>query len=192
MSSDASASGAFVAVVGPSGSGKDSLIDFARQRLAGRAEFTFVRRIVTRPADRAAEDHDSLSEAHFEALAQSNGLALHWQAHGLRYGLPRSIDSDIEAGRVVIANVSRQVIGEAAARYRRVIVANISARPEIIAQRLAARGREDAEAIRQRLARQLDVAVPGGESVEIDNSGPLQEAGEHFLGLLQQAQAERV
>lgn len=185
-------SGAFIAVVGPSGSGKDSLIDFARQRLAGRTEFTFVRRIVTRPADRAAEDHDSLSEAHFEALARSNGLALHWQAHGLRYGLPRSIDSDIAAGRVVIANVSRQVIGEAAARYRRVIVATISARPEIIAQRLAARGREDAEAIRQRLARQLDVAVPGVESVQIDNSGQLQDAGERFLGLLQQAQAERV
>ena len=192
MSTDASASGAFIAVVGPSGSGKDSLIDFARQRLAGRAEFAFVRRIVTRPADRAAEDHDSLSEAHFEALARSNGLALHWQAHGLRYGLPRSIDKDIEAGRVVIANVSRQVIGEAASRYRRVIVATISARPEIIAQRLAARGREDAEAIRQRLARQLDVAVPGVESVQIDNSGQLQDAGERFLDLLQQAQAERV
>lgn len=192
MSTDASASGAFIAVVGPSGSGKDSLIDFARQRLAGRAEFTFVRRIVTRPADRAAEDHDSLSEAHFEALARSNGLALHWQAHGLRYGLPRSIDNDIAAGRVVIANVSRQVIGEAASRYQRVIVTTISARPEIIAQRLAARGREDAEAIRQRLARQLDIAVPGVETVQIDNSGPLQDAGERFLDLLQQAQAERV
>jgi ribose 1,5-bisphosphokinase len=192
MSPDAPTSGAFIAVVGPSGSGKDSLIDFARQRLAGRPEFAFVRRIVTRPADRAAEDHDSLTEAHFEALALSNGLALHWQAHGLRYGLPRSIDRDIAAGRVVIANVSRQVIGEASARYRRVIVATISAHPEIIAQRLAARGREDAEAIRQRLARQLDVAVPGVESVEIDNSGPLQDAGERFLGLLQQAQAERV
>lgn len=192
MTSDASGSGAFVAVVGPSGSGKDSLIEFARQRLAESGEFTFVRRVVTRPADHAAEDHDSLSEQQFEALAQAGGLALHWHAHGLRYGLPRAIDEDIAAGRVVIANVSRQVIGEAAARYRRVMVATISATPDIIARRLAARGREDEQAIRQRLARQVDAAHPDVESWQIDNSGPLQDAGERFVGLLRQALVERV
>lgn len=192
MTSEASGSGAFIAVVGPSGSGKDSLIDFARQRLAGHSEFTFVRRIVTRPADRAAEDHDSLSEQQFEALAEAGGLALHWHAHGLRYGLPRSIDADIAAGRIVIANVSRQVIGEAAARYRRVMVATISATPDIIAQRLAARGREDEQAIRQRLARQVDVAHPDVESWQIDNSGRLQDAGELFVTMLSHALAERV
>ncbi|GLQ10108.1 ribose 1,5-bisphosphate phosphokinase PhnN [Devosia yakushimensis] len=192
MTSDASGSGAFVAVVGPSGSGKDSLIEFARQRLAESGEFTFVRRVVTRPADRAAEDHDSLSEQQFEALAQAGGLALHWHAHGLRYGLPRAIDEDIAAGRVVIANVSRQVIGEAVARYRRVMVATISATPDIIARRLAARGREDGQAIRQRLARQVDAAHPDVESWQIDNSGPLQDAGERFVGLLRQALVERV
>ena len=185
-------SGAFVAVVGPSGSGKDSLIEFARQRLADSGDFTFVRRVVTRPADRAAEDHDSLSEAQFEALAQSGGLALHWHAHGLRYGLPRAIDDDIASGRVVVANVSRQVIGEAAARYRRVIVATISANPDIIARRLAARGREDEQAIRQRLARQVDAAHSDVLSWAIDNSGPLPEAGERFVGLLRQALMERV
>ena len=42
--------GAFVAIVGPSGAGKDTLICYARDRLRGEACVDFVRRVVTRPA----------------------------------------------------------------------------------------------------------------------------------------------
>ena len=184
--------GVFVAIVGPSGSGKDTLINFARERLADRAEFVFVRRIVTRPADRASEDHDSLGEAEFAALEQSGGFALAWDAHGLRYGLPASIDADITAGRVVIANVSRQVIAQIEARYARTTVIALSASPEIIAQRLAARGREDAAAISLRLARTVDTLAIGRSVVHIDNSGPLVLAGERLVDILVEAAQRQV
>jgi ribose 1,5-bisphosphokinase len=184
-------SGTFVAIVGPSGSGKDALINFARQRLAGREQFVFVRRIVTRPADRASEDHDSLGEAEFDALEQAGGFALTWPAHGLRYGLPASIDADIAAGLVVIANVSRQIVPRIETRYARTIIVALSARPDIIAQRLAARGREDAAAISRRLARMVDADALGPTTMRLDNSGPLALAGEQLVAVLQHAAGQR-
>ena len=184
--------GVFVAIVGPSGSGKDTLINFARERLADRPEFVFVRRIVTRPADRASEDHDSLSEAEFDAQERAGGFALAWPAHGLRYGLPASVDADIDAGRVVIANVSRQIVGQIERRYPRTAVVALSAAPEIIAQRLAARGREDAAAISQRLARMVDADALGPATIRLDNSGPLVFAGERLVDILQEAAQRQV
>ena len=184
--------GVFVAIVGPSGSGKDTLINFARERLADRPEFVFVRRIVTRPADRASEDHDSLSEAEFDAQERAGGFALAWPAHGLRYGLPASVDADIDAGRVVIANVSRQIVGQIERRYPRTAVVALSAAPEIIAQRLAARGREDAAAISQRLARMVDADALGAATIRLDNSGPLVLAGERLVDILQEAAQRQV
>lgn len=176
--------GAFVAIVGPSGAGKDALLGFARDRLAGCDDVVFVRRMVTRPVDRDSEDHDSLSRAQFVALEQAGAMALTWAAHGLRYGLPISINADIAAGRVVIANVSRQIVGEIERRYARIQVVAISAAPEIIAQRLAARGREDAGSIARRLSRRLEGDGLGAATMRLDNSGALALAGERLVGIL--------
>ncbi|WP_375451324.1 phosphonate metabolism protein/1,5-bisphosphokinase (PRPP-forming) PhnN [uncultured Devosia sp.] len=183
-------SGVFVAIVGPSGAGKDSLIGFARERLSDRPEFVFVRRVVTRPVDRASEDHDSLGVLEFASVEQAGGFALAWDAHGLRYGLPAAIDADIQAGQVVIANVSRQVIAQIEARYARTIVVALSAHPDIIAQRLANRGRETAGAIRQRLDR--SVASPLAHAIDIDNSGALVLAGERLVDILLEAAQRQV
>ena len=97
--------GCFVAVVGPSGAGKDTLINFARERLAGDARFVFARRVVTRPADAGSEVHDSFGAAEFDAALAAGAFGLNWSAHGLRYGLPIGLDDDIAAGRTVIANL---------------------------------------------------------------------------------------
>ena len=97
-------SGAFVAVVGPSGSGKDTLIGHARRRLTDETAAVFVRRVVTRPSDPAFEDHDTLTAAAFDAALGAGEFSLAWEAHGLKYGLPASVDRMLEEGRVAIAN----------------------------------------------------------------------------------------
>lgn len=158
-----------VPVVGPSGAGKDTLLAAARAQLAGDPRFVFPRRAITRPAEAGGEDHEALGEPAFAERAAAGGFALRWHAHGLDYGIPRAIEDDLAAGRVVVVNLSRTVIAEAASRYAtRVLV--VSAPPALLAARLAARGREDAADIAERLAR--EVALPDGvERVVVMNDG---------------------
>jgi ribose 1,5-bisphosphokinase len=131
--------GVFVAVVGPSGAGKDTIMAFARDHFAGEASVEFVRRVITRPSDAAAEDHDTLADAAFDEAEAHGAFALSWQAHGLKYGLPASVDDAIAEGRVAVANLSRGALPALRDRYANVVVVEITARPEILAGAGAAR-----------------------------------------------------
>jgi ribose 1,5-bisphosphokinase len=170
-----------VLVVGPSGAGKDTLLDAARETMAGDPRFRFVRRVITRPADAGDEAHEAVTEAAFAART----FALAWQAHGLRYGIPADIAADLGAGRVVVANVSRGVITEAAARFP-VRVIEVNAPPEVLAARLATRGREDVADVAARLAR--TVAIPDGVLVEtVMNNATVEDGVARFLAALNRA-----
>jgi phosphonate metabolism protein PhnN/1,5-bisphosphokinase (PRPP-forming) len=170
----AGAKAMLVAVVGPSGAGKDTLMGLARARLDGDARFRFVRRAITRPAAAGGEDHRALDAHAFAAERAAGGFALWWGAHGLHYGIPSDIEDDLAARRVVVANLSRGVLDEAAARYRlRVLV--ITAPPEVLAARLAARGREEAADIAARLAR--EATLPAGLDVATVMNDATPEAG---------------
>lgn len=180
--------GAFVAVVGPSGAGKDTLIAHAKSALAGEPQVDFVRRVITRPCDGETEEHDSLAEAEF-AEAQSEGaFALAWEAHGLRYGLPASIDRAIENGHVAVANVSRGALPALRRRYANVAVVEVTADPEVLASRLAGRGRESRGQILARLARTISCDTTG-VSIPLDNSGPKEIAGDKLVAIIRKAMA---
>lgn len=173
-----------VLVVGPSGAGKDTLLNAARRALAGDARFRFVRRVITRPADPGGEDHEPVTEVEFG----TRHFALHWQAHGLHYGIPADVTDDMAAGVVVVANVSRAVIADAATRFP-VRVLEVTAPPRILAERLALRGRETAADIAARLAR----AVPLPEHVIVDtvlNDATPEIGAERFLAALNRAVAD--
>jgi len=170
-----------VLVVGPSGAGKDTLLDAARAALAGDPGVRFVRRVITRPAEAGGEAHEAVSEAEFTARA----FALAWQAHGLRYGIPDDIAVDLAVGRVVVANVSRGVIAAAAGRFA-VRVIEITALPKVLAARLATRGRESAPDVAARLAR--TVALPDGVTVEtVLNDATVGVGVARFLAALNRA-----
>ncbi|MEC8204607.1 MAG: phosphonate metabolism protein/1,5-bisphosphokinase (PRPP-forming) PhnN, partial [Pseudomonadota bacterium] len=138
-------------VVGPSGAGKDTLMDGARARLADDARFVFARRAITRPADAGGEDHEAVDIAEFERRREAGGFLAYWQAHDLSYGLPIALEKQLASGKNVLANVSRAVIPEILARYSSTKVVEITAPPEILAARLGTRGRESEDDIKQRL-----------------------------------------
>ncbi|MEM7496549.1 MAG: phosphonate metabolism protein/1,5-bisphosphokinase (PRPP-forming) PhnN [Pseudomonadota bacterium] len=142
-------------VVGPSGAGKDTLLDRARACLAGRPGLRFARRAITRPADAGGEAHEALSAAAFEAQAAAGGFFAHWQAHGLGYGLPAEIADWLAAGETVVANGSRAAAPAIAARCAILEIVHIDASPAVIAARLSARGRETAGEIAARRAREV-------------------------------------
>jgi ribose 1,5-bisphosphokinase len=171
-----------VLVVGPSGAGKDTLINAAKSALAADPGFVFPRRVVTREAMAALEDHDTVSPTEF-ALQQANGAyALSWEAHGLQYGLPASIAADIAAGRVVVMNGSRAMVAAAKAKFPGTIAVLIEATPAVRAGRLAGRGRESAAEVEARLAREVPAPLP--DAVRVDNSGDVAEGTARFLAAL--------
>ena len=181
--------GVFVAVVGPSGAGKDTVIGYAKQRFAGETRLEFVRRVITRPSDTASEDHDTLADAAFVEAEADGAFAISWEAHGLRYGIPADVDWSIANGHVAVANVSRAVIPALRERYANLAVVEITAAPEVLAERLAARGRESRGEVLARLARSTSVELTGPDVTSIDNGGDKEVAGERFAEVLRKAMA---
>jgi ribose 1,5-bisphosphokinase len=174
----ASEDGNLVLVVGPSGAGKDSLIDVARTMLEQDPRFVFPTRMITRNADSAGERHVQITEAGFEQMRKSGAFFLSWKAHGHCYALPADIQKHLDQNRVVVANVSRRVIEEAKAKAARVSVVYVTAPKDVIADRLQRRKREDSEQIEARLARyDLAASIPT-DSTMIDTADPT-EAGLH-------------
>lgn len=179
--------GTMVVVVGPSGAGKDTLMDYAAKQLAGRPGFHFLRRVITRSGDAGGENHDAVSMHEFNRLEDEGAFAVSWQAHGLKYGIPATVYHHLDAGEVVIANGSRSALPHFSRAFSRLRVANIVARPEVLARRLEQRGRECREDILRRLGRS-SLAVDGDFDVTtVDNSGAIEDAGQAIMQLLEQS-----
>ena len=177
-------------IVGPSGSGKDSLIDYVRSQLGTDAGTVFAKRTITRPAAAEGEDYFAVTVAEFEALLAAGEFAMHWSANGLRYGIGREIRDHLAEGRTVVVNGSREYLHRARADFPGMQVVSVTAPAELLQKRLASRGRENAQATAARLARAASAAVrPGEAEFEIPNAGCMREAGEKLLDLLRGAGA---
>ena len=175
-------SGAFVAVVGPSGSGKDSIIESTRAALTGRDDIVFPRRQITRPAS-AGEDHSPVSEDEFGAAPRRGEYALTWHAHGLAYGIPAHVVDVVASGGVVVANVSRGVLDRLPTLFTNVWVMRVTVSEGVRLARILARGRENAIAAAARVAR-VDPAPDFPVDLEIVNDGTLDEATAAFAAFL--------
>ncbi|WP_409530053.1 phosphonate metabolism protein/1,5-bisphosphokinase (PRPP-forming) PhnN [Shinella zoogloeoides] len=180
----AAAAGTMVVVVGPSGAGKDSVMAYAARHFSGEARLGFVRRAITRPADAGGEAHQAIDADSFRRLEAEGGFTVSWDAHGLSYGIPGETHAQLASGVTLVANGSRSALPAFADAYPRLKVVLITARPDVLAARLAARGRESAEAVARRLERAAPEIVVAADTVVIDNSGPLAAAGEAFVSFI--------
>jgi len=156
--------GRLILVVGPSGAGKDTLLGLARTACADDSGIVFARRVVTRESS-PFEDNERLSPEAFREAALRNEFAVQWQAHGHCYGLPRSIDDDIRAGRTVVANVSRSVVEAMRRAYSTVAVVVITAPREVLGKRLAMRARTSDGSLDQRLQREAAGTATPDETI---------------------------
>lgn len=174
--------GRLILVIGPSGAGKDTLIGRARAACADDATMVFPRRVVTREAS-SFEDNEQVSfEAFRQALARGE-FAMHWEAHGHGYALRRTIEHDIRAGCTVVANVSRMVVDAMRRTYADVVVVSITAPPEILKQRLAARARDSDGQIEHRLRRTVNDAAAAPD-VTIVNVGSVEDHARELIRIV--------
>ena len=187
VSSSSETNGRLILVVGPSGVGKDSLIDEARIAFRDDPRYVFVRRVVTRKAAADSEDHDSLDEAAFVEAEKRGLFALTWRAHGLCYGLPMAMRSQLAKGHKVIANISRSVVSQAECLCPHVTLLNLTADPAILAARIAQRGREQTADIAKRVERDSAIHVRKAHIITIENNTELRDAAALFIEAIRAA-----
>jgi ribose 1,5-bisphosphokinase len=164
-------------VVGPSGAGKDSVLHTLRQTWTSAINAHWARRTITRPARLDGEQHEALDEAAFDQLQAQGAFGLYWEANALRYGVRAAELAPLDQGRCVFVNGSRGHLPTLLANWPRATVVLISAPPQVLAKRLAARGRETPQAIAARLEREVSMALPANH-IAIQNDGPLQSAAD--------------
>lgn len=160
--------GRLVLVVGPSGAGKDTLIALVQAACADDPGVVFPQRVVTREAS-TFENNAAVSPMMFGQMLARGDFAFQWEAHGLRYGVPRSIGDDIRAARAVVVNVSRTIVELARRSYANVTVVSVTAPADVLAQRIADRGRASDGQVDGRIRRAVVAAEP---DVVINNIGP--------------------
>ena len=174
--------GRLIAVVGPSGVGKDSVME---RLTAADPTLHLVRRTITRAPELGGEDYDAVSVAAFEDMAARGHFAVHWGAHSLQYGIPASIQTVLAEGQDCLANFSRSALIAGQAAFAHFCVLNITAQPQTLASRLKARGRESDAQISKRLV-QATKPLPNGLNVmTISNDGTLDDTVANALSLLQ-------
>lgn len=175
-------SGFFIAIVGASGVGKDSLIRALEKKLPEES-FHFPRRVVTRPPD-ANEANLFLDADAFERSAERGEFVLAWSAHGYSYALLESVAVAIREGRHVVANLSRKAIPILRGTFSRVLVVHITADRSIVEARLVARGREGACEREERVQRGLALDEEVHADILIENNGALDESAERLRAVL--------
>jgi ribose 1,5-bisphosphokinase len=168
--------GRLIYLMGPSGSGKDSLIGAAQELLRSQ-NCEVVRRVITRSAESVGEDAIGVSREEFAHLKAQGGFALAWSANGLEYGIPIQIDEWLMSGRDVLVNGSRGYLEEALLRYPALMPVLITVSDKVLLKRLVRRGRESLAEIEARLLRNALFVdrgtIDGVQIMTLDNSGDL-------------------
>ncbi|MEB0048222.1 MULTISPECIES: phosphonate metabolism protein/1,5-bisphosphokinase (PRPP-forming) PhnN [unclassified Pseudomonas] len=179
--------GRLIYLMGPSGSGKDSLIEAARVPLRA-LNCKIVRRVITRSAESVGEDAVGVSREEFEYQQADGEFALSWHANGLDYGIPVVIDQWLREGIHVVINGSRAHLPEALRQYPALVPVMLTVKDEVLRERLLRRGRESLEEIEARLRRNelFTTGVSIGEVPlhRLDNSGDLDVTVANLLRLL--------
>jgi ribose 1,5-bisphosphokinase len=171
-------------VVGASGVGKDSLLQYAKLNLPLHSKYIFTHRYITRAANAGGENHIELTNEEFIIRKQAGLFLFDWESHNNYYGIGIEVLQWIEAGFNVVLNGSRAHLENAKIIYPNLIDILIDANPEIIAQRLLKRKRESESEIYLRIQRNTLIESKNRFKHIILNNTMIAEAGNDLLNAL--------
>lgn len=167
--------------MGPSGAGKDSVLRYARDRVQPGDRLAFSHRYITRASD-PSEDFVPLGAVEFELRRDAGLFAFDWEAHGNRYGVGAEIHLWRGAGLSVVVSGSREHFKSLSPPPGTVPIL-VTASIDVRTRRLLDRARESAGEVRTRLQRE-NFGMSEPAALVVDNSGPLERAGERLLAIL--------
>jgi len=178
--------GNLVYVIGPSGAGKDSVIDWLVSQPGLQESLHWATRDVTREGHDSSRRDRAVSAQTFATLQAQGAYALWWQANGLSYGVRHEALLPLAQGRWMLINGSRRHLPAAMAQYPGLAILYITADAQRLRQRLLQRGREQAHEVQARLAQGtlVDMAsdfLTNDRLVQVFNNGSLEEAGRQAL-----------
>lgn len=181
------AAGQLLYFMGPSGAGKDSLLDWLRAQWPDGLPIHWARRTISRPVAPGGEAYESVSPEAFAALRQNQAFSLHWEANGLGYGIRHAQLAPLAQGHWVLLNGSRAYLAEALAQFPHLVAVHITASPPVLRERLLSRGREAPSEVEARVQRALAFTPPpGAASLEVRNDHRLHDAGQRLQHALSQ------
>lgn len=180
-------------IIGGSGAGKDSLINYIQEHLSDNVPVKYVQRYITRPADAGGENHIAITETEFLEMKLLNCFAMSWFSHNTYYGIETEINDWISEGFSVVMNGSRAYLQEAINKYPNILPILISVDPVILSERLFSRGRESYSEIQQRVAQaiKLDSCINYTRLQIIENNDSLENAGEKLLSLISEKMSDK-
>jgi len=170
-------------VVGASGVGKDTLLNFVKNKITSEEKVLFAHRYITRDAFSGGENHVELSKTDFLIRKESGLFVLDWESHGNFYGIGIEVISWLNVGFNVVINGSREYLPTAKSKIPSLIDILIDADPSIIESRLSNRNRETPDEIGKRILRNLNIQKLQYKYVVLNN-GNIQEAGQEFLKII--------
>ncbi len=177
--------GRLIYVAGPSGAGKDTLLQFVRERIPAGAAVIFAHRYITRQARGAGDDHVTLTPAEFNLRLHAGFFAMHWRANGNAYGVGVEIDRWLLHGFHVIVNGSRGYLPHARRTYPDLRLILVGASLNLLKARLSGRGRETAPEIARRIERAATLPMPAyPPDLTLQNDNAPDEAGGQLLDFL--------
>ena len=165
-------------VMGPSGAGKDSLLDWLKNKLPPESPIHFAKRTIDRPLQALGEQHESVDAASFARLCAEKSFAMHWLANGRQYGVRHGELEPLQREQWLLVNGSRAYLPEALRQFDGMNVLHISASADILRARLLARQRETPEVVEARVQRAVAFSVPTScRCVNVLNDTSLDDAG---------------
>ncbi len=169
-------------VMGPSASGKDSVLNYLRAESVKNG-FVIAHRYITRDAGAGSENHVELSQEEFDYRLNNNFFIYHWGAHGIRYGIGTEVKQWLSGEISVLVNGSREHFNSLDTSVKNEMLAiYIDADRDTRLQRLESRGRESEQEIKTRLDRQPLTNLSNVELVT--NNGSIEECANTILNLM--------
>lgn len=136
-------------IVGPSGSGKDALIDYIVKRFPLIKK---VRRVITRE-NNEYEDFDSINIEDFS----DDDFFISWKVYDKKYGIRKEVLRNLIKGDNYLINVSREVINEVRTKWSNTVVIELTAPKDVLYERIKNRHRESSSEVKKRTQRRVKI-----------------------------------
>ncbi len=149
-------SGLLFYLVGPSGVGKDSLLE-ALRLYPDLSHLHLAERYITRPTRRGDDRHVEIDPDTFALRAERGDFLFAWHTHGFSYAVSNDLLFHLRAGEDVLVNGSRAYLESAMEIYPDLVPIWMRVSERVLRERLRGRARESAAAIERRLDRNREL-----------------------------------